>query len=373
MSMTNFAALTNEELTVWSRDFWQHARNLSFMNQFASKGTNSLVQRVTDLKKDQKGARAVMTLIHDLEGDGVAGDNTLEGNEEAMYSSEEVIRIDQLRHANRIKGRMAEQKSVVTFRNQSRDKLAYWCADRLDQMAFLTLSGVGYGMTNKGAGRTGSGFTDLEFAADVTAPSARRHLRWDASTGLEAGDTSIMDPADKITYVSLLELKAYAKDEYIRGIKGPGGEEIYHVFVTPQGMKDLKLDQDYLANVRNALPRSGKNPLFAGTSSVMVDGLIIHEFRHVFSTKNALSGTAKWGAGNDVDGQRALFCGAQALGFADIGNANWVEDDFDYKNSVGISVGKIFGFLKPKFESIYFDGPQGTKLDFGVIAMDYAL
>jgi hypothetical protein len=146
------------------------------------------------------------------------------------------------------------------------------------------------------------------------------------------------------------------------------------VFVTPQGMKDLKLDADYLANVRNALPRSSKNPLFAGTSSVMVDGLIIHEFRHVFNTKMAAA-ASKWGSGGLVDGQRVLFCGAQAMGMADIGAAYWEEDKFDYKNQVGISVGKIFGMLKPQFESIYydFDGSTGTKLDFGVIAMDYAL
>ena len=37
----------------------------------------------------------------DLTGDGVAGDRTLEGNEEQMQTFDQVIRIDQLRHANR--------------------------------------------------------------------------------------------------------------------------------------------------------------------------------------------------------------------------------------------------------------------------------
>ena len=54
MALTNFAALTSEELTVWSRDFWKAARNLSFINQFAGKGSNAMVQRVTELKKDEK-------------------------------------------------------------------------------------------------------------------------------------------------------------------------------------------------------------------------------------------------------------------------------------------------------------------------------
>ena len=66
-------------------------------------------------------------------GDGVAGDRTLEGNEEAMKSYDQVIRLDMLRHANRHEGKMADQKSVVEFRENSRDVLAYWLADRVDQ------------------------------------------------------------------------------------------------------------------------------------------------------------------------------------------------------------------------------------------------
>jgi hypothetical protein len=112
--------------------------------------------------------------------------------------------------------------------------------------------------------------------------------------------------------------------------------------------------------------RGPSNELFAGaSSSVMVEGVAIHEFRHVFNT----SGTAtKWGAGNLINGGRALFCGAQALGFADIGDAYWVEQGKDYENRQGISIGKIFGFLKPKFHSIYSE----TVEDFGVLAVDYA-
>ena len=69
-SMTNFGLLTNEQKTIWSTDLWEQARNLSFVNQFSGKGANSLIQHVTELKKSEKGARAVMTLVNDMEGDG---------------------------------------------------------------------------------------------------------------------------------------------------------------------------------------------------------------------------------------------------------------------------------------------------------------
>lgn len=374
MAYTNFAALTSEEKTIWSKQFWKQARNNSFINQFAGTGPNSMVQRITELRKDEKGARAVLTLIKDLEGDGVTGDYTLEGNEETIGTDDIVIKIDQLRNANRHKGRLADQKSIVNFRETSRDVLAYWAADRMDQLAFLALSGVSFAKRNNGADRpvlpVGQNFSDLEYAADVAAPTDNRHFQWDEGTGdFVASSTSDLVAADSITYESLVIAKAMAKDRYMRGIKTGGNEEVFHVFVTPSVMRDLKLDTNYITNVRHAAPRSSSNQLFAGTTSVMVDGLVIHEFRHVYNTKGAASGS-KWGSSGTVDGARVLFCGAQSLGMADIGNSMWEEKDFDYGNSPGISIAKMFGYRKPKFESIY---ETSTALqDFGVMCLDYA-
>lgn len=368
MALTNFAALTNEELTVWQRDTWRAARNMSFMNQFMGKDDSSMIQRITDLTKTKKGARAVMTLVQDLEGDGVAGDRTLEGNEEALQSDDVVIQIDQLRHANRHKGKMADQRSVVNFRSNSKDKLAYWLSDRMDQMAFLTLSGVAYSQANTGEARVGSDLINLDFAGDVSAPTSNRHYRWDSSTGLEAGATASVAATDTPTWAMLVEIKAVAEESYIKPIRMKDGVSFYHVFMTPTALAKLKQDTDFLANIRNAAPRSNSNVLFKGAESFFVDGLAIHAHRHVYNTRNAVSGSGKWGAGSDVDGCRVLVCGAQAMGFADIGEAEWVEKGFDYDNQQGISYGKICGMLKPKFTSIY----DGSEEDFGVIALDVA-
>jgi N4-gp56 family major capsid protein len=362
MALTNFAALTTEQKTVWSMDLWKQARNYSFVNKFLGKDANSLIQHVTELKKTEKGARAVLTLLSDLTGDGVAGDRTLEGNEEAMQTSDQVIRIDQLRHANRHEGRMADQKSVVEFRGNSRDVLAYWLADRIDQLAFLTLSGVSYAKKNNGADRVGSDFPFLEFAADVAAPSAKRVARWNGTTKALAigGATTDVATTDTPSWELFVQLKAYAKDQYIRGIK-QDGEETFHVFLTPQAMAKLKLEDKFMLNVRHAMERGSGNPLFTG-STIKIDGMYFHEFRHVYNTAGT---TSKWGGGT-VEGCQILFCGAQALGMADIGNPEWVEKGFDYENQQGISVAKMLGFLKPKFNSIYADN---TTQDFGVISV----
>jgi hypothetical protein len=62
-----------------------------------------------------------------------------------------------------------------------------------------------------------------------------------------------------------------------------------------------------------------------------------------------------------------LFCGAQALGMADIGDPLWVEKEFDYNNQPGISVAKMCGLLKPRFRSLYSGNTNPQ--DFGVFSM----
>ena len=380
MANTNFAALTSEQLTIWSRDFWRVARNMSFINQFAGSGNNAMVQRISELTQSEKGARAVLTLLADMTGDGIVGDNTLEGNEEALRAFDIVVTIDQLRFANRLSGRLADQKSVVNFREHSRDALAYAMADRIDQLAFLTLSGIGYNLKNNGGLRasmnSGQNLNDLEFSSAVSAPTSNRHRRVDATNGLVAGDVTALEAADKLSYKTIVDLKAYAKDNYIRGLRGAGNDETFHLFVTPQVMADLKLDSDFLANVRQAGVRGPGSSLFSGSSSLMVDGIMVHEFRHVFNTSGALTGTSsnagaagyKGGANADVNYSRCIFAGAQALAMADIGIPDIVEDTFDYGNQNGISIGKIFGLKKP----VYHSDHTGQDEDFGVIALDVA-
>lgn len=368
MSLTNFGLLTNEQKTVWAMDLWKNARNQSFINKFLGKGPNSLVQHITELKQSEKGARAVITLLADLTGDGVAGDRALEGNEEGMQTFDQVIRIDQLRHANRHEGRMADQKSIVEFRGNSRDILAYWLSDRIDQMAFLTLAGISYANKPNGSARVGSDLPFLDFAADVTAPSAKRRLRWDGTSAthtlLASAASSAVVVTDQPSWEMFVQLKAYAKDRYIRGIKNDGGEETYHAFLTPTAMSKLKLDNNYMLNLRHSVQENKNDNLFTG-STVKIDGIYLHEFRHVPNTSGLASGS-KYGSGGTVEGSQVLFCGAQALGMADIKSPEWNEKGFDYENSQGISVGKILGFKKPVFNSIY---EANTAEDFGVVSV----
>jgi len=374
MAQTNFAALTDEQKTIWSMDFWKKARNMSFINKFTGTSQDSLCQRITELRKSEKGARAVITLVNDLEGDGRAGDRQLEGNEEAMTSEDIVIQVDQLRHANRNTGRMNDQRSIIQFREQSRDKLAYWMSDRTDQLAFLTMAGYSYAQHTNGAARVGSDLPLLDYAADVAAPSAGRLFTVDTNGGLttDANTSGTMVIGSTLTWQTLVDLKAYAQERYIRPIRTSDGIEFYHMFVTPSTLAALRKDSDFIQMVRDAGVRGSANPLFKGVDSIMVDGIGVSSYRHVPNT-SGLTSTNKWGTAGKVEGCSALFCGAQSLAWADIGNAIWDEEMFDYENQVGISVGKICGMLKPQFVGKELGGlSSGITEDFGVIRVDCA-
>ena len=366
MALTNFAALTSAQKVVWSRDVWQAARDQMFIKRFMSTGENSVIQRITELTKTEKGEQVLMHLVADLVEDGVIGDNEREGNEEAMQSYNQTINIDLITHSVRNKGKLSDQKTVIKFREMGRDRLAYWLANRVDQLAFLTLSGISFAYKNNGAARSGSPFPNLAFAADVAAPSSARSLMWDGAA-LATSATGSITSSYVPNYKMIVDAVAYAKENYIKPLMSDG-KEYYCMFVQPGTLAALKKDADYQRAVVGVATKSGTDsPWFTG-ATVTIDGVAIHEHRLVYNTKGAAGG-AKWGAGGNVNGTRSLLCGAQALGFADIGTPEWDEKTFQYGAQQGINIDKMFGILKPRFYSIY----NGSSQDFGVLAIDHYL
>ncbi len=364
--LTNFAALTPKQKIVWSRDVWSAARDQMFIKNFIGTGENALIQRITELTKTEKGEKVLMHLVADLVEDGVIGDNEREGNEEAMQSYSQEITIDLLTHSVRNKGKLAEQKTVINFRKMGKDRLAFWLANRCDQLAFLTMAGISYAFKNNGAPRVGSPFPNLAFAADVSAPTSKRALMFDG-TSLTASVTGSIATSYVPKYTMIVDLIAYAKEHYIKPLKS-GGKDYYVLFVHPQTLAALKKDADYQRAVVAVATKAGlDSPWFTG-ATVTVDGAVIHEHNLVYNTKGAASGS-KWGSGGLVNGTRTMLCGAQALGMADLGAPEWTEKLFQYDSQQGINIDKMLGLLKPKFYSIY----DGSTEDFGIVTCDHYL
>lgn len=361
--LTNFAGLTSQQKIVWSRDVWQAARDQMFVKKFMGTGENAVIQRITELTKTEKGEQVIMHLVADLVDDGVIGDNEREGNEEAMQSYSQVLNIDLITHSVRNKGKLSDQKSVINFREMGKDRLAYWLANRVDQLAFLTMSGISYAFLNNGAPRTGSPFPNLTFAADVAAPTSKRSLMWDGSA-LATSVTGNIASTYLPSYKMIVDLVAYAKENYVKPLMS-GGKEYYVMFVAPGTLAALKKDADYQRAVVGVATKSGTDSPWFNGGTVTIDGVVLHEHRLVYTTKGAASGS-KWGASSLVNGTRSLLCGSQALGMADIGSPEWNEKEFQYGSQQGINIDKMFGLLKPKFYSTY----NGSVQDFGLVTCD---
>lgn len=367
MAQTDFGALTSAQKRVWAADIWKAGRDESFFfaNGFIGSkpgDMNSVIQRITELSETERGLECVMQLVQDMQGDGVVGDNELDGNEEALVNDAQTIRIDQLRHGTRSKGAMAEQATVIRFRQQSKEKLGFWLADKLDELMFLTISGRAYTLKTSGETRTNSQLPSLRFASDVTAPSSGRVLH--AGTATSEGTISA---SDKMSWATVVRANTQAIEKRLRPIKS-GGRNYYVLVIHPRQRKDLVLDPTYQTITKSAEKTGDKNPLFTGAIA-NVDSVVIHVHNKVFNTTGLSSGS-KWGSGGTVDGAQGMLLGASAAGLAQIGNMNFTESDkTDHGNRPGVGVGRKIGMLKPAFKSIY---DNNTRQDFGCIAIKTA-
>lgn len=365
---TDFGSVTEARKRLWATDISKQGRDMSYWmsNGFVGKTTadmNTPVQRITELTETSRGTQVVMQLVADLTGDGTVADNKLEDNEESILNDTQVIEIDQLRHGVKSKGKMSEQATVIRFRATGKDQLGFWLSDKIDELLHLTAAGRSYTLRTDGSTRSSSQLPQLNFAAQVVAASSARILY-----GGDATSEDDLVAEDIITWNLLVSACAYAKRKQLKPIRSMGREH-YVVLLSSEQMRDIKLDSTYQTIVRTAGPRGDNNPLFRNASAV-VDGLILHEHNKTFNTIGATSGSAKWGTGNDVDGAQALLLGAQALGFATVGKAEYSESDkTDYGNRPGIAYGRIFGMLKPQ----YMSRPDGNSAqDFGVISIKTA-
>lgn len=366
MALTNLAANQDAFLN-WKKDSIRVFRENLFFKKMMGTDENNVVQYINELKKTDTGTKAMIGLIPDLKGNGVVGDNELEGREEGMDAYWLDINIDQHRNAVSSKGKKNDRQSVFKVRSEARDRLMRWKANMVDELLILTASGISYAYNTDGSTRSAGGgdpLTSLDFAADVTAPTSNRHFNYTGSA-LAAGDTSTITSSFLPKYGMIVDLMAEARTRGVKPIK-VGGQDHYVYLCHPKHFAQLKKDADFRDAIINAGARGDKNPVFTG-ATVTMDGLIIHTNNKVFNTLGAASGS-KWGNAGAVNGTRSLLMGAQALAFADItDNMEWEEDTRDFKNRYAIAISNFYGMLKPVFTSAF---DSNTSQDFGVIAVN---
>ena len=360
----------------YNKDAWGHKAYDEYTEQFyftgmLGTGESAIIDHITELTKNNKGeSGAWMHLVADIHGGGVVGDNTMEGRERDLEASWLRAQFDQIRNGMVTKGRVSEQKSVINTRKQFRKKMARWLAESYEDQAILTASGVSYAFNTDGSPRvTPAGqdaWTDLAYAADVSAPTSGRYAQWDATNGLVVGGSNTnLAVADVATYDIIPELEALARRTRFTPLRA-NGEEFFVWLIHTNVMAKLWRDANFRSIVVNGEVRGGNNPIFKG-SKVTMNNIIIKPYVRSYTTLGAATGS-KWGGGA-VDGNRTLLMGTQALGMVDLGAVGWEEDQRDFKNRWALAVDKMGGFTKPKFK----DSRSGTVEDFGIFAIDVAL
>lgn len=302
----------------WAKDTWTTALNNIFFGKFMGSGVDNIIQVKEELKKEA-GDSITMRLLMKLKGDGVTGDNTLEGNEEAMQYRDFTVTVDQIRNAVRLKGKMEEQKTSADMRKDAKTALSNWLTEYIDGQFFKKLS------ANPTKDR-------VVYAGGKTAASA-----------ITAADVFSTDVIGKAKRIAMTDTNAKIRPVSVNGKK------FYVMIIDPWQARDLRKDEKWLQAQEHAQERGDDNPIFTGALGTY-EGVVIHE------NEQCIRDTG------DVKTGHALFLGAQAGVLAAGSEPTWQEDDFDYHNQKGFSIGRIFGVAKTQFK---FDG---TKLsDFGVI------
>lgn len=351
--MATTAYGVNHPLAVktWSRVLFQEALKQCYMSKFIGTGSDAMIQRKDEVQKGP-GDRITIGLRMQLTGNGVEGDGTLEGNEEALSTYSDNLLINQLRHAVRSDGKMSEQRVPFSVRNEARMGLQDWWADRID-----------YALINQLTGN--SGVTDTKFTGHntVTAPSTNNIIYGDARSTEALVNSASASAVMSLKYIDYAVANAKILTPTIRPIK-VNGDNKYVMFLHPLQVVDLRTNTNtgQWLDIQKAAMQGGeisKNPIYTGALGEY-NGVVLHESPRIPRTTNASSYTST----NQEGVYRAVLCGAQAavIAFGQDSSENkmdWVEESFDYGNQLGVSAGMRWGAKKTIFNS----------QDFGTIAI----
>ena len=351
MAVTEYAVNNPLAVKLWAKKLFHEVFKETWVSKFMGEDDSSLIQIVPDPSKGP-GDRVTVGLRMLLTGAGVQGDNTLEGNEEALVTYTDNVFIDQLRHATRSKGKMTEQRVAFSLREENRMALRDWWTERLEQW---TANQLGFN-----SGQTDTRFTGNQLAATIDAA----HLlicgpNGTASTGeLSISSTTSFGTGNYLTLTDIDRAVARAKtiSPKIRPIR-LNGQDFYVLFLHPYQLGALRNDTaatNPWSTLQRAAIQGGDttgNPIFTGAAG-MYNNVILHEWSYV---PNAVSSSAA--ATNVI--RRAIFAGAQAAVVA-YGQDNgpnamtWVEELFDFGNQLGVSAGMIAGMKSTVFNAQAF-------------------
>lgn len=134
--------LSNDSLTRkrWAKDLFHVMLKAVEFNDLVGSSPDNVIQMRTELGKGE-GDTITFGIRRQLLGDGIVGQNPVEGNEEKLRFSNFSLTIEELNHAVDTGGRMDEQRVPYDLMQEGKDALSDWWSDKLSDYIINTLAG----------------------------------------------------------------------------------------------------------------------------------------------------------------------------------------------------------------------------------------
>lgn len=338
MAQTSYGVNAPEAVKLWRKTLFEEALKATWVGKFLGEGSDSILQMLDDTGKSA-GDRVTTTLRMQLSADGIVGDGTLEGNEEALITYTDNLLINQLRNAVRSGGKMSDQRIPWSVREEAMTGLSDWFAARFD-----------FGFFNQVCGFVAQPLIQYTGLNAPIAPDVNHRV----SQTAHVTDQSL-DATDNFTLTLIDDAVAAAKlaTPVIRPIMVNGNAKyvgVLHTNTVTQMRTNTNTGQ-WLDIQKAATTGDGSsgNPIYTGALGEY-NGVVLHESTRIPQGCNSTSGVLV------TNVRRNVLLGAQAavIGFGQgqsMDAMDWAEELFDYGNQLGVAANCIFGIKKSQYNS----------------------
>jgi N4-gp56 family major capsid protein len=343
MSYTSFGVNDALAVKLWAKNLTAAMREYLEIAPLMGEDPNSVIHVKSETKKGT-GDKVTFGLRARLTGAGKTEGETAEGNGESLSIYSDSVTINELLHVvgTRSENTIDQQRVPFNLRDECKEALAMWWADRLSVSFFNQVCG--------NTVQTDTKYTGLNA---TVAPSSARIIR----AGTAAADNNLTS-ADIMTLDLIDQAVEMAKvgDNMVVPLN-IGGAKKYVCYMHPFQVTALRTNSSsgqWLDIQKAALSadNSTKNPIYSGALGEY-NGVILRSSQDIplgCVTTTAASNT-----------RRAVLLGAQAAamayGSADKGTPNkyrWNEELLDHKRKLEIAAAAILGLKKTRFNSADF-------------------
>ena len=333
-------ALTRKK---WARDLYKILLPSVEFN-FLVGGADSPIEIKNDLSKGE-GDTIKFGIRKPLTGEGVVGQDELEGNEEKLKFSNFYVTVEELNHAVDTGGKMDEQRIPYNLLQEAKSALNDWWAEKLSQYIMAVLcSDTTFTIAGKSFGPT------------IVAPDSKHWMCVGSSSDGASATETAMTAADymDLTFLDKMKQKAEMMNSNganyykVRPLK-IGGKNYYRVILHNYCFDILR--QNMNAGQWGDIVRAGQK-LQLPNVEFEYNGLIVSKSERVCK------------APTNANVYRNVLLGAQAAcwawggaGDSKSSTMSFVPYKADADRFVMVRGGGIFGCQKARFDSI----------DYGII------